>query len=139
MIEATLRREHRDHAVTIGELTIYKDEEPEFVCMTLEPTWANNERNISCIPAGTYNVVPYSSEKYPGTYEVQDVPGRSKILIHKGNFFHNTKGCILVGENIVDLNKDGVIDITNSKVTLRHMKEALGYQTFRLTILEPTS
>jgi len=139
MIEATLKREYRDHAVTLGELTLNKDGEEIYVCCTLEPTWADNKRNISCIPAGEYNVVPYSSEKYPGTYEVQGVPGRSKILIHAGNYYTNTKGCILVGQDVKDINKDGVIDVTSSKATLRMIKDVTKYQSFRLTVLEPTS
>lgn len=139
MIEGILRREFRDHAVTIGELVMYKDGEPIFRCVTLEPTWANNEKNISCIPAGEYKVMPYSSERFPNVYELQDVPGRSKILIHKGNFSTNTEGCILVGENIIDINKDGIIDVSNSTVTLRQLKDAVEYQMFKLIILEPTS
>jgi hypothetical protein len=139
MIEATLKREFRDHAVTTGELTFKEGEEELYVCCTLEPTWADNKRNISCIPAGEYNVIKYSSEKYPGVYEVQDVPGRSKILIHAGNFYTNTRGCILVGQDIIDINKDGVMDVTSSKATLRMIKDVTGYENFRLIILEPTS
>ncbi len=138
MIEATLKRMVRDHAVTVGELEFMDGDITLFECVTLEPTWANNRTNVSCIPAGEYNVVPYSSEKYPGTYEVQDVPGRSKILIHAGNYYTNTKGCILPGRDVQDINRDGVIDVTASKATLRHIKEVTKYKTFKLTILEPT-
>ncbi|MEO1945369.1 MAG: DUF5675 family protein [Candidatus Thioglobus sp.] len=139
MIEATLKREYRDQVITTGELTFKEGEEELYVCCTLEPTWADNKRNISCIPAGEYNVVKYSSEKYPEVYEVQDVPGRSKILIHAGNFYKDTKGCILVGQDIVHIDADGIMDVSSSKSTLRMIKDVTKYENFRLIILEPTS
>ncbi len=139
MIEGTLNREFRDDFVTTGELVLNKDGEEAYVCCTLELTWMDNRTNISCIPAGEYNVVPYSSEKYPAAFEVQGVPGRSKILIHAGNFFTDTRGCILVGQDIVEINGDGVMDVSSSKPTLRMIRDVVGDQEFRLTILEPTS
>lgn len=138
-VSVTLTREYRDHAVTLGGMSITREDGETYECVTLEPTWADNQRNISCIPAGEYKVRPYSSEKYPGTYEVQDVPGRSKILIHAGNYYTDTKGCILVGRDVEDINRDGVIDVTASKPTLRTIKDILGYKAFTLTILDPTS
>lgn len=64
---------------------------------TLELPWKDNHRNISCIPAGVYEVKPYSSAKFKNVWELQDVPGRSKILIHAGNTVDDIEGCILAG------------------------------------------
>ena len=66
--------------------------------VTLEPQWMDNQKNISCIPAGTNICDDTNSQKFGYTFEVKDVPNRTHILFHKGNYTHNTKGCILVGE-----------------------------------------
>ena len=72
----------------------------DFCIATLELPWRDNEIGRSCIPEGTYKCVFLTrseSGKYKNTWLLQDVPGRSQILIHKGNFVHNTRGCILPG------------------------------------------
>ena len=63
----------------------------------VERKWLGNRPYESCIPEGVYDVVPYSSEKYPDVWEVQDVPGRSKILIHVANYPEDVQGCIGLG------------------------------------------
>lgn len=68
---------------------------PMFV--TLEDLWRNNERMVSCIPAGTYKVKRHVSPKFGNCFRVEDVPGRSEILIHAGNTHVDTHGCILLG------------------------------------------
>lgn len=68
---------------------------PMFV--TLEDLWRNNERMVSCIPAGTYTVKRHFSPKFGVCFKVEDVPGRSDILIHAGNTHNDTHGCILLG------------------------------------------
>lgn len=72
------------------------------ICLTLEEEWLNNQRKISCIPAGSYKCVKYSGTKYKDVWLVQDVPNRSAILIHWGNTKDNTAGCILVGQFLAD-------------------------------------
>ena len=52
-----------------------------------------------------------------------DVPGRSKILIHAGNFPRDTEGCILVGKDFKDLNGDNVMDVSTSRVALDEILE----------------
>ena len=46
------------------------------ICLSLENPWLENKREVSCIPKGLYIVSTYSSEKYPGVYEVKEVDGR---------------------------------------------------------------
>ena len=83
---------------TIGELFI----NGERFCDTLENPWLDNQRNISCIPAGEYPVrLRYPRESATREYLhllVQDVPNRDYILFHRGNFPKDTSGCILVGQ-----------------------------------------
>lgn len=73
----------------------------------LENPWLNNERSVSCIPEGIYavgkRVSPIvqriSKGKYMEGWEVQNVPNRSFILFHAGNYVRNTDGCILTGSS----------------------------------------
>ena len=82
---------------TIGKLFI----NGESFCDTLENPYINNERNISCIPEGSYKVrLRLARESATRDYLhllVQDVPNRSYILFHIGNTAKDTSGCILVG------------------------------------------
>ena len=64
---------------------------------TLERPWIFNERKVSCIPTGTYLVKRHTSPKFGQCFKIQDVKGRSDILIHSGNVVGDTLGCILVG------------------------------------------
>lgn len=66
--------------------------------LTLERPWQDNEQDVSCIPAGRYCCRRIQSPRFGQTYEVCDVPGRTHVLFHKGNFLTDTLGCILVGE-----------------------------------------
>ena len=81
--------------------------------VTLERPWHDNKRGVSCIPTGVYTAtrcrksVYYNyqdSPKFGDTFVVEQVPGRSKILFHKGNLDDDSHGCILVGEQFGVLN-----------------------------------
>jgi hypothetical protein len=82
---------------TVGRLFI----NGESFCDTLENPYINNERNISCIPEGSYKVrLRLARESATRDYLhllVQDVPNRDWILFHRGNTAKDTSGCILVG------------------------------------------
>ncbi len=94
---------------------------PGFDCKTLELPWINNQQEISCIPVGSYICKKRWSEKYGHHFIVEGVPGRSYILIHFGNYYTNTKGCILVGLAFTDINNDGLLDVTSSKNTMKQL------------------
>ena len=83
---------------TIGELFV----NGELFCDTLENPWKENQRNISCIPAGEYKVrVRPARQSATRDYVhllVKDVPNRSYVLFHRGNTAKDTRGCILVGK-----------------------------------------
>tara|TARA_R110001632_G_scaffold102731_2_gene211189 strand:+ start:231 stop:689 length:459 start_codon:yes stop_codon:yes gene_type:complete len=82
---------------TIGNLYI----NGERFCDTLENPWLDNQRNISCIPEGSYKVrlrLPRESATRDYLHLlVQEVPNRDWILFHRGNTAKDTSGCILVG------------------------------------------
>lgn len=71
-------------------------DKPEFV--TLEESWRDNERMISCIPQGRYTIKLHRSPKFGLCYKVLNVPERDEILIHVGNTSADTTGCILLGQ-----------------------------------------
>lgn len=128
-------RQYRERC-TLGKLIVLDDIDTEvFRCRTLELPWQDNERNISCIPEGEYLVWkmhPTKKRKYQ-YFWVKDVPGRTGILFHPGNFTHQILGCILPGEEFVDLDVDSIIDITNTTHTLKILT-ALMPEKFKLTI-----
>lgn len=101
---------------TLGRLT-YGD----LKCFTLELPWLDNQRNISCIPAGIYVYTTYDSPKHGRVLFLHDVPNRSFIEIHAGNFTRQIQGCILVGDGIKHLDSDSIPDVTNSKATLKDL------------------
>ena len=81
---------------TIGKL--YFD--GEFYGHTLELAWKDNEKRVSCIPKGVYEVKKRHTEKSKYKYEhlhILDVPNRDLVLLHIGNYPKNSKGCILLG------------------------------------------
>lgn len=109
---------------TLGHLHVVQDFKVLFDCRTLELPWKNNERRASCIPTGVYPV------RYRKDYEsmlcdydhleVENVPDRSHILFHIGNFFTDILGCIITGTGrraFQDINKDGQVDISSSRNT----------------------
>lgn len=88
---------------------------------TLELPWKNNERQISCIPKGLYTAKKHSSPKFGQSFWLQNVPGRSEILVHPGNYTSQILGCILPGDRHSDINGDGITDVTNSKKTMSEL------------------
>lgn len=79
-----------------GVLTI----DGQFICLTLERPWLDNQKNISCIPPQIYLCKRVDSPKYKDTFEVLNVAGRTNILFHAGNTIDDSKGCILLGSEI---------------------------------------
>jgi Family of unknown function (DUF5675) len=66
------------------------------------------ERVEVAIPAGRYQVTTYYSPHFKRLMPLLlDIPGRSFIEMHWGNFASNSDGCILVGET-QDLKDDEI-------------------------------
>jgi hypothetical protein len=106
----TLSRFSTDPRGTLGTLAL----DGKFGAFTLELPDAGNLLEESRIPPGTYPLELRSDSDmqpayaklfgnlpgggHPGMIGVQNVPGRSGILIHCGNTEIDTRGCILVGD-----------------------------------------
>ena len=123
---------------TLGTLMVMEGERPLYKCKTIELPDNGNQHNTSCIPEGIYEVEKYYSEKRGECFWVKDVPDRTGILIHIGNFAAgnhvDTLGCILPGRYFTDLNNDGNIDVAESTPTMRELL-ALLPTDFKLYIL----
>jgi hypothetical protein len=82
---------------TIGNLYL----DGEWLCDTLELPYRDNQRSISCIPAGQYKVrLRTARESATRDYLhllVENVPNRDFVLVHIGNKSSDSRGCILVG------------------------------------------
>ena len=101
-----LRRNRDGVGCTRGTLELADGE----VLQTLELEWRDNERNVSCIPAGRHALELYEPHKESlgvGLHDrlgrwclkVMDVPDRSDILMHVANWAHQLLGCIAVGQS----------------------------------------
>lgn len=132
-MEATINRIKYQEKQTLGEFTLFKNGTEIFNCKTLELPDLDNAFQKSHIPKGTYKVIPRTSVKFKKHYHILDVPDRTYILIHAGNYYTDILGCILVGENFAYINKDENLDVTNSKNTLKKILE-LAPEGFTLTI-----
>jgi hypothetical protein len=105
---------------------------------TLELPNKDNSAQISCIPCGIYTCLKVPASHIP--YEhiaVENVPNRSGICMHIGNYAAGSKvdfeGCIGCGQGYADLNGDGNLDLLNSKITFNKIM-AMMPDTFKLTI-----
>lgn len=129
MIQARLTRvaSHPDHG-TFGSMVI--DGQP--ICNTLEPYHRDNAKNVSCIPEGQYICKPYSSERYPNTYETTNIQNRTKVLFHSGNWDDDTAGCILLGESFATISGDWIVQ--ESRDSMREFLSMVS-GTFQLTIV----
>ena len=114
----------------------------DFQCRTLELPWRDNRQQISCIPAGEYDVDIRMSPKYGRIYWVRRVPNRTYILIHSGNYAGDKSrgykthvmGCILLGKKSGFLG--GQAAVLNSRVAVRQFMEHMEYESFKLRIQE---
>jgi len=137
MKQVNLFRLQRSDQGTEGILVV-----DDFNCKTLELPWRNNQPQISCIPAGEYNVEIRLSNKYGRIYWVRKVPDRTYILIHSGNFAGDVSkgfkshvmGCILLGKKRGFLG--GQVAVLNSRITVREFMETMDYEPFTLSIQE---
>ena len=102
----------------------------------IERAWLNNKRNISCIPAGVYQVqfmARSGSGKYRNVFWLRNVPGRSGVLVHNGNLAAHSRGCLIIGMRRGTL--AGQPAVLNSKTALRALGRIAGRQSFELHII----
>jgi hypothetical protein len=126
---AVLTRFNYGNKQTLGKLELFRQGELKYSASSLELPWKNNQRNVSCIPEGAYTVEKRSAMDSPSRdydhFIVKNVPDRSYILWHAGNYHWDIQGCILLGSKHKDINKDGLKDVINSKHTIAELNALL--------------
>ena len=130
MKKLTLKRVDKNDECIFGALFLEEKE----LCKTLELPCRDNEKGISCIPAGEYKLSPYPSSRFGEVYIVNDVPNRTGILIHTGNTASDIEGCILVGDSYGKLN--GKKAVLNSRQAFNLLKETLGEEEYLLNVVD---
>jgi len=115
-----------DEKQTISKFIVFDDRDFEVAQgFMLELPDKQNQKRISRIPEGEYDCVKRFSEKHKDHFHILNVPNRSYILIHVGNYNGDTLGCLLPGQSLVDLNSDGYMDVTSSGPTMTLLNKIL--------------
>lgn len=136
ILEMVIKRndELSNNVQTLGDgYIVNQNEVVKLHFKTMELGWNDNKKRVSCIPKGTYNVVARYSEKYKNHFHILDVPNRDFILIHPANYSRQLLGCIAPGAAHVDIDKDGLKDVTSSKDTMQKILTIMPNK-FKLTI-----
>lgn len=139
MIQAVLLRHLMSDHGSIGRLLAL---DVDLDIKMIELPDRNNEVGMSRIPAGTYRCVPYNSPKFGRVWKVLNVPGRSAILIHKGNLAGDTRkklkthsrGCLLPGWYLGRIVTQQAV--LNSTRAFSDMKSKIGDNPFILKIID---
>lgn len=128
----TLTRLSDNGRQTLGQL---RADDGSFGCDTLELSYQGNLKNISAIPKGTYTCKwSFMFKDLAYHYLLMNIPNRTGIFIHAGNFFFNTEGCILLGSAPKDINGDKQIDLQNSRLILSAFEKKVQGKDFTLKI-----
>lgn len=135
-LKLTLIREKSEEYGTFGLIVMPSGKS----VYTLELPWKDNKVRESCVPTNTYSCQIVRSPRFGRVYGVQNVPNRSAILIHAGNYGgdigkgykSDIQGCILLGESKGNLS--GQPAVLNSKSALRMFMDEMQDQEFDLVI-----
>lgn len=98
VLDITIVRTSENGSSTTGELFV----DGRFVAHTLELPWRNNQSYISAIPAGRYAAHLRFDKPDGWRLQLNDVPGRSGVQLHVGNYPRQIEGCVLVGLAVVN-------------------------------------
>lgn len=115
--------------LTCGDLTLH----------TIEPAWRDNKPDVSCVPAGTYQLLPYLSPRHGRTWRLHapalnvwgldsapPTPMRTEVEIHTGNVASESEACLLVGmaaSTMMDKSGAIVPAVLDSVIALGKLRE----------------
>ena len=122
-MKAILTRIEKGKTQTLGELDIWEDDKHLFHCKTIELEVDKNKKRDDAIPYGDYKVIKRNSPKYGDHFHILNVPNRSYILIHAANYSRQLLGCVVVGQKHIDIDGDGLKDVTSSRATMERLNE----------------
>ncbi len=134
-----LNRVFQNQHKTLGKLELYDDKTLLLRLRCIELPWRNNQVGQSCIIAKTYMArVGHSSPRFGWTLWLQEVPGRTEILVHSANYVRQLLGCIAPGLFHRDIDNDGIIDVGSSGKAMDILKIYLeGLSWIRIEIIDP--
>lgn len=141
----------RDHSTLEGTFGLLRTDDHSLVLHTLELPWVDKDKDgigdsqHSCINTGTYTLTWHQSPSKGWCYLVNEVVGRSNILVHSANFAGDVDagwesqllGCIALGRNIgVMKNSKGKAQkaITQSRDACKLFYDWGEKESIRLTI-----
>ena len=118
----------------LGELRI----DGKWMCWTIERPWEMNQPNVSCIPAGDYELRAWESPKFGSTRII--IGGtvgissghRTHVLLHTANRASDLQGCIAPGLKIGRI--EGQRAVLSSRKALYHIFEELSGKDATLSI-----
>lgn len=132
----TLSREIQMSDATLGYLI--NSSQPRIdKWATMEPPWRDNRRNISSIPAGKY-VAKRARFLDFETFQILNIPGRSKVYFHPGNYPRDTKGCVLVGKRFAETPEGDIMIVLSKQGFDEFMKSMEGKDIFEINIEDIT-
>jgi Family of unknown function (DUF5675) len=115
-VKLRIERQHTGKDCTSGQISL----EGNIVGYTLERPWQRNIPLISSIPSGRYHGHVRTNTSDRWRIELTDVPGRTNVQLHVGNFVADGLGCVLIGANL----KQDLCTLTDSKMAFDKFKLA---------------
>ena len=124
-------------AETLSRVYVIDGGQVVYRCSMVELPWRDNQsgdtwQEASRIPAGRYKLERLESSPsfdYPHLWVHEegerDVEGRVGIKWHIANYARQLRGCGAPGREFVDLDGDGVLDVTHSEDTLNELLDIL--------------
>lgn len=114
-----INRINEGHKETLGTGTLFIDGVAKFNFCSLERPNLHNQFNVSSIPAGLYSAQKIRrSSNGKKAILLNGTQPRIAILIHSGNYYDDTQGCILLGDRFDDADHNGIYDVINSNDTV---------------------
>lgn len=110
--DLTVQRAYHSDA-TIGR--IFSTHFKKYLAL-LELPWLGNTSERSCIPEGLYDYHVAPSPRLNGKMVIwiDGVADRTNIQWHPGNYTRQILGCGLPGYSVIDMDNDGIPDVTRS-------------------------
>lgn len=123
---------------TKGHFVAFNGHNKVLELVTIELPDNGNQKNVSCIPEGVYQVSRIVRPNGDKAYLLHNVPGRTEVEFHIGNYVAGKKvdseGCILPGLYFTDINNDGFMDVAESTAAMNRMLNVMG-ERFELHII----
>lgn len=114
----------------------HEDGKVDYVGVSIERGWKNNQNMISCVPEGTYPLkLEYSPRFNKDLWELYDVPNRAECKFHAANYWRQLNGCIALGSKFKDIDGDGDVDITSSKLIMAKFHQLMGDEKEAVVII----